>query len=84
MEIQEQNRQNLSVVSTGNWIVTLLLMYIPVINLILLLVWALSSRTPASKSNWAKAHLIFTIIHLALVLLFGSFILTAISSLAKM
>jgi Na+/phosphate symporter len=62
--------KNQSVVSIGNWIITLILMAIPVVNLIMLFVWAFGSGTSESKANWAKAILIFYLIGLILVIAF--------------
>ena len=72
METQEQIiKQNQSVVTIGDWIIT---MCIPIVNFIMLLVWAFSRSTPASKANWAKASLIFMIIGFVLLLIFwGTF-----------
>ncbi len=67
LEIQNQNR---TVVTLGDWIITLLIMMIPIVNFIMLFVWAFSSSTPQSKANWAKASLIFMLIGLILVILF--------------
>lgn len=49
-------------VSIGNWMLTYLLMCIPLVNLILLLVWAFGSNTPESKANWAKATLLWMLL----------------------
>jgi succinate dehydrogenase/fumarate reductase cytochrome b subunit len=74
---QHQNYQsnynvvkNQSVVSIGDWIITIILMAIPFINLIMLFVWAFGNGTPESKANWAKATLIFYLIGIILVVLF--------------
>ena len=48
-------------VSVGNWLLTFVLMSIPLVNIIMLFVWALGSG-PVSKQNWAKAVLIMTVI----------------------
>ena len=37
MEIQEQNTRNHSVVTVGDWILTMILMLIPIVNFIMLL-----------------------------------------------
>lgn len=70
------NNENNSVVTTGQWMGILFVMAIPFVNFILLLVWAFSSGEPASKSNWAKATLIWmiiiTIIYIVLGVLFGA------------
>lgn len=46
-------------VSVGNWFVTLLVSMIPVVGWVLLFVWAFGNNTEKSKSNWAKAMLIW-------------------------
>lgn len=58
-------------VTVGDWLLTSLLMCIPLVNIILLFVWAFGSNTPISKANWAKAALIWALISIVLyVLLF--------------
>jgi hypothetical protein len=49
-------------VSVGDWMVTYLLMCIPLVNIILLFVWAFGGNTPISKANWAKASLLWILI----------------------
>jgi hypothetical protein len=49
-------------VSVGEWMITLLLMAIPLVNIIMLFVWAFSGNINLSKANWAKATLIWTLI----------------------
>lgn len=71
MEYQERaGHENRSVVSIGDWIVTMIIMVIPVINFIMLFVWAFSGGTPKSKSNWAKATLIFMILGIIFTIVF--------------
>ena len=48
--------------SVGEWMITMLLMGIPCVGLIMLFVWAFGSSTQKSKSNWAKATLIWAAI----------------------
>ena len=70
MENQElQTTRNQSIVTIGDWIITMILMCIPFVNFIMLLVWAFSAGTPVSKANWAKATLIFMLIGFVLVIL---------------
>ncbi len=59
-------------VSVGDWFVTLLLMAIPLVNLIMLFVWAFSDGTNKSKSNWAKASLIWMLVGIVLMIVFWS------------
>lgn len=49
-------------VTFGDWFVTLLLSYIPIVNVIMLLIWAFGSSTNPSKANWAKATLVWMVI----------------------
>lgn len=46
----------------GDWIITLLLLIIPLVNIILLIIWAFGSGHNPNKSNFAKAYLIFLLI----------------------
>lgn len=55
-------------VSLGDWMLTLFLTFIPLVNIIMLLVWAFSSSTPPSKSNWAKAALLWMLISMVLAI----------------
>jgi hypothetical protein len=45
-------------------------MCIPLINIILLFVWAFGGNTPVSKANWAKAALIWAVISVIISVLF--------------
>ncbi|MDF2610458.1 MAG: hypothetical protein K0R92_1932 [Lachnospiraceae bacterium] len=53
-------------ISFWNWLVSMLLLYIPVVGIfiypIMLFVWAFSSSTPKSKQNWARATLLVIVI----------------------
>ncbi len=55
-------------VSTSDWILTIILSYIPVIGFILLVFWAFAAKK-TSKKNFAKANLIFMIIAFAFIIL---------------
>ena len=57
--------------SVGKWLVTLIIMSIPVVNLLALLWWSLSSQTPSYKVNFARASLIILVIYVLIyVILF--------------
>lgn len=47
------------VMTLGDWILTLFLVAIPIVNLIMLLIWAFGSEANLNKKNFAKASLIF-------------------------
>jgi len=56
-------------VTVGNWMLTTFLMCIPLVNIILLFVWAFGSNTPISKANWAKAALLWALISAVIYIL---------------
>lgn len=69
--------QQAPVVSVKEWLLTNLIMMIPLVNLIMMLVWAFSSNTNPNKANYFKAALILfaivMVIYLVLaVVIFGS------------
>lgn len=64
--------------SFGDWIKTLLLQIIPIVNIILLFVWAFGSRTNLNKKNFSRAYLLLMAI--VLVLYFVIFVLILSSS----
>lgn len=78
----ENQTGNKSVVTIGDWIITMIIMMIPLVNLIMLFVWAFGSGTSESKANWAKASLIFMLIGIIISIIFGGAIIASIASLA--
>ena len=78
-----ENSTNQVPVKTGEWVITFLITSIPLVGIIMLFVWAFGSGTNESKSNWAKAALIwFAIvigIYVLFVLIFGATLLAAYS-----
>lgn len=55
------------VLSMGSWVGTLLLMFIPLVNIILLIVWAVSNTENPNRRNFARAYLIMFAISLVLI-----------------
>jgi hypothetical protein len=43
----------------GNWLLTFVIMAIPLVNIVMLIVWAANGSTHASKKSFAQAYLIF-------------------------
>lgn len=69
--------QQAPVVSVKEWLITNLIMMIPLVNIVMMLVWAFGSNTNPNKANYFKAALILfaivMVIYLVLaVVLFGS------------
>lgn len=69
--------QQAPVVSVKEWLLTNLILMIPLVNIVMMLVWAFSSNTNPNKANYFKAALILfaivMVIYLVLaVVIFGS------------
>ena len=59
-----------SPMSVGDWIITSIILAIPIIGFVMLFVWGFGSNTQPSKANWAKASLIMIGISIVIMLLF--------------
>ena len=46
-------------ISVGEWIITFIILAIPLVNIIMLFVWAFGGGVNLSKKNYARASLIF-------------------------
>ncbi|PIT47013.1 hypothetical protein BHC51_06835 [Snodgrassella alvi] len=70
------------VMSIGDWIVTLLIFCIPLVNLIMMLVWAFGGNSNPNRANFCKAYLILGVIGIilcfALMAVFGSILASSI------
>lgn len=53
-------------VSIADWLITLFILFIPLVNLVMLLFWSFKKSTHPSKSNFSKAILIWMLISLVL------------------
>lgn len=71
--------QQTEVLTVGNWMVTILIAIIPVVNFIMFFVWAFGDNTNTNKANWAKAQLLWILIAIVLygilALIFGAMFL---------
>lgn len=54
--------KNQDTLSVGDWMIVLLLISIPVVNIVMLFIWALSSEANETKSNFAKAALMWFVV----------------------
>ncbi|KIL42345.1 hypothetical protein SD70_01315 [Gordoniibacillus kamchatkensis] len=68
------------VISLKEWMITILLLAIPLVNIIMLFVWAFGGGANPSKSNYAKAALIWAAIGIVLYIIFGVIIFGAMMS----
>ncbi len=66
--------------SVGDWMLTLLITFIPIVNIIMLFVWGFGSTTAPNKANWAKAMLawfaIMIVFYIVIFLVFGAAVLS--------
>ena len=76
----EQNQighQQAPIVSVKEWLITNLILMIPLVNIVMMLVWAFGSNTNPNKANYFKAALILFVIVMVIylvlaVVFFGS------------
>jgi len=62
--------KNQDTLSGGDWMIVLLLISIPVVNVVMLFIWALSSEVNETKSNFAKAALMWFVVIIILWFVF--------------
>lgn len=65
MPLYSYVNDNEKVMSVGDWILAMVITAIPLLNIIMLFVWAFGAGNK-NRSNWAKAHLILVLVVLAL------------------
>ena len=68
-------------ISVGEWVITIIIIAIPIVGFIMLFVWGFGSNTQPSKANWAKATLIMIGISIVLSFLFLGLLLAIMGSL---
>ncbi len=73
----EQDIQKTPVISIGDWMITIFILMIPLINIILLFIWAFSNSTNPNKSTFAKAYLIWIAIIIAITIIISVLLISA-------
>lgn len=72
--------------SIGAWLITMLIMLIPCVNLVMIFVWAFSSENK-SKQNFFKAYLIaiaiMIVLQILLLILFGASFMALVGKLGN-
>ena len=68
-------------ISVGEWVITIIIIAIPIVGFIMLFIWGFGSNTQPSKANWAKATLIMIGISIVLSFLFLGSLLGIMGSL---
>ena len=74
---QQFSQQQAPVMTIGDWIVTSIVLAIPLVNLIMAFVWGFGSNTNPNKANYCKAWLIVIAIFVALYILLFVFVIGA-------
>lgn len=85
VEVKEVNRKEDSseVVSVGEWLMTSLIMAIPIVNIVMVFVWAFGGGAKKSKANFFKAAIIMMIISIVLAFFFIGSLLALLSELSQ-
>lgn len=68
MEVVPENEP---IMSVKNWVITMLILMIPMVNIIMLFVWAFGDGTIKTRSNFAKATLVVWLISFAIFVVLG-------------
>ncbi|HHL3632260.1 hypothetical protein [Neisseria polysaccharea] len=65
----EIQNDNAPVMTTGQWVLTMIVFMIPLVNIIMLFVWAFGSGNP-NRANFCKAQLLIYLVGLLIGLIF--------------
>lgn len=57
--------------TVGQWLITLLLLMIPCVNIVMVFVWAFGSGVQTTKQNFFRAELILALIMIVIIILIG-------------
>lgn len=68
------------IMSVGDWMITMLITAIPIVGLVMLFVWAFGDNENPTKSNWAKASLIWYLIMFGFVFIIYAIIFAVFGS----
>ncbi|WP_246096844.1 hypothetical protein [Psychrobacillus soli] len=67
-EHEKFQQQPAGEMSVGEWLITMLIMIIPIVNIVMLFVWGFGS--PDKRRNYARASLIWMAISIVLIIIF--------------
>lgn len=74
--------QDTAPLSLGQYIIMFLISAIPIVNIIMLLIWAFSANININKKNFARASLIFMVAGIILAILFSSVLAAMFAGMA--
>jgi uncharacterized membrane protein YqjE len=78
----ENNQEVSPIMTVKDWVITLILLSIPLVNIIMIIVWAVNDTTNRNKKNFALATLIMWGIAIVLFIILGSSFFALLSSIA--
>ena len=78
----ENNQEISPIMTVKDWVITLILLSIPLVNIIMIIVWAVNDTTNRNKKNFALATLIMWGIAIVLFIILGSSFFALLSSIA--
>ena len=82
ISVDNSKKEIFEVLTFKDWLITILISSIPVVNLIMFFIWAFSKGENPNKANWAKANLAWMAIGIILTIIFfsaiASFIIVAL------
>ena len=79
--VQQQPAEQTPVVSVGEWTLVMLILAIPLVNIVMLFVWAFGGGVNKTKANYCKASLIWIAIAIAMWIIFFSSIMGMMAGL---
>lgn len=76
------------VVTIGEWMLMILVLCIPLVNIIMMFVWAFGNDGSQTKSNYFKAVLIwtgiFTVLYILFLVIFGAAMMSSFGNMGNM
>lgn len=76
-----QHEELAPVMSFGDWLVIMLIMLVPILNSIMLIVWAMDKTANPNRRNWALASLVIIAIQTVIVMfVLGTFMGSIVSA----
>lgn len=83
-KVQEQrydnnHEKNAKDMTVGEWLITMLIMVIPIVNIVMLFIWGFGNPDP--RRNYARASLIWMAIGIVLMIIFYGAIFAFIFSM---
>ncbi len=72
------------VITVGQWLIMFILLAIPIVNIVILILWASDSQSNPNRSNYAKATLIIMAASILLAAVFFGALVGLMQSFAYM